>query len=61
MPSEPGIIQIGVQPEQLQELIEKIDIIALAKSLEYGENGYVYILDLDGNILKLFIVLRVIA
>ncbi|MFW6288110.1 MAG: hypothetical protein ACOC2J_05095, partial [bacterium] len=40
-----GIVQIGVQPEGLQELMDKIDIVALAGTVKYGNNGYVYILD----------------
>lgn len=50
--NESGIVQIGVHPEELQTLINKIDIATLARTKNYGKNGYVYILDLDGVVLS---------
>ena len=47
-----GIVQIGVQPKQLQALLDKINITRIAQNINYGENGYVYITNKDGNIIS---------
>ena len=47
-----GIVQIGVQPTALQELLDKINITRIASSINYGESGYVYITDQDGTIIS---------
>lgn len=47
-----GIVQIGVEPKTLQELYDQIDIVALARAEKYGNNGYVYVTDLNGKILS---------
>ena len=47
-----GIVQIGVQPENLQKIFDKIDVAALADSMKYGNNGYVYVTKLNGKILS---------
>lgn len=47
-----GIVQIGVQPENLQKIFDKIDVAALADSMKYGNNGYVYVTKLDGEVVS---------
>ena len=49
---ENGVVQIGVQPENLQKIFDKIDVASLADSMEYGKNGYVFITQLDGEIVS---------
>jgi methyl-accepting chemotaxis protein len=47
-----GIVQIGVEPSELQELIDRINIKNLAETKTFGKNGYITLLDLEGNILS---------
>ncbi len=47
-----GIVQVGVQPKALEEIFSKIDVRALANSMSYGENGYVFITRADGEIIS---------
>jgi methyl-accepting chemotaxis protein len=47
-----GIVQIGVQPEELQEILAKIDITRTAETTNYGKNGYVYITNNNGKIIS---------
>ena len=47
-----GIVQIGVHPNELQNLLNKINITRIAENINYGKNGYVYITDNDGIILS---------
>ena len=47
-----GIVQIGVQPTELQSLLDKINIKRIADNTTYGENGYVYITDKQGTIIS---------
>lgn len=49
---EPGIVQIGVQPEELQEILAKLDITRTAETTRYGSNGYVYITNKTGEIIS---------
>ncbi|SIR43804.1 methyl-accepting chemotaxis protein [Halanaerobium kushneri] len=49
---KPGIVQIGVQPEELQQILAKIDITRTAQTTKYGRNGYVYITNKSGNIIS---------
>ncbi len=49
---QPGIVQIGVEPRELEQILEKIDVNNVADSFKHGQNGYVFVTDLDGNILS---------
>ncbi|TDO94767.1 methyl-accepting chemotaxis protein [Halanaerobium saccharolyticum] len=49
---ESGIVQIGVQPAELQEILSKIDITRIAGTTKYGSNGYVYITNKNGEIIS---------
>lgn len=42
---KPGIVQIGLKPERLQQALEKSDIKAVAKDMILGTGGSVYIVD----------------
>lgn len=48
----PGVVQIGLRPQELQQLMEASDIQRLIENTRVGEGGYVYILGLDGVILN---------
>ncbi len=45
---EPGIVQIGLRPQELQQLIEVSDIQHLMENTRVGQGGYVYIVDSAG-------------
>lgn len=42
---EPGIVQIGLKPEKLQQTLESSDIKNVAKSIIFGKQGNVLIID----------------
>jgi len=48
---KPGIIQTGVNPNELSQILAKININKLARETKVGEKGYVIITDLQGNII----------
>jgi len=43
-----GVVQIGMEPEGMIQLMAKMDITGLLKSLRIGEEGYAYIADANG-------------
>ncbi|TCO70646.1 methyl-accepting chemotaxis protein [Marinisporobacter balticus] len=45
---QPGIVQIGVRPEVIEELMSKMDLQALVERINIGEDGSVFILDKNG-------------
>lgn len=47
-----GIVQIGVRPKELQEILAKIDITRTAETAKYGRNGYIYITNKNGEIIS---------
>lgn len=47
---KPGIIQIGVEPREIQELLSKMDMQDLAEKTHIGKSGYVGIVSRDGVI-----------
>ena len=49
---KPGIVQIGVQPEELRQILAKIDITQTAETTKYGSNGYIYITNQTGEIIS---------
>ena len=48
---QPGLVQIGVQPKELQELISQTSINSIIKNLQVGENGFACITDDKGVII----------
>jgi len=47
-----GIVQIGIKPEELQELVSRIDIGELTKRMKFGKEGYIFITDSAGDIIS---------
>ena len=45
---KPGLIQIGVTPKELQELMDRVNVTKIAKTTKVGKSGYVFILDKNG-------------
>jgi Methyl-accepting chemotaxis protein len=48
---KPGIIQIGVKPERLQQELEKADLKNLSQSYKFGQAGYIFIINKDTKII----------
>lgn len=47
-----GLVQIGVRPEVLEEMLSGTEIDTVLREIDFGENGYVYAIDAeDGSIL----------
>ena len=49
---KPGLVQIGIQPNELKELLNKVDVSNIANSTKFGEAGYAFIMDKDGNMIS---------
>lgn len=47
---EPGVVQIGIEPKAIQELLAQLDIQKSLENLEIGEGGYGLILNAEGII-----------
>lgn len=41
----PGLVQVGIQPEVLEEMLAGTQINVVLKSIEFGSNGYIYAVD----------------
>lgn len=49
---EKGFVQVGVRPEILENMLASTKIDKVLNDIDYGENGYVYAIDIsDGTIL----------
>ena len=49
---EKGLVQVGIQPEVLAEMLANTEIDVVLKDLDFGESGYIYAIDAsDGSIL----------
>lgn len=47
-----GFVQVGVQPEVLENMLSSTEIDVVLKDIDFGETGYVYAIDAgDGTIL----------
>lgn len=44
----PGIVQIGIEPRVVQELLDNLDVQKKIENLVIGENGFALIVDSDG-------------
>jgi len=49
---QPGIVQIGLEPKAIQDLLEKLDIQKTLEKLVIGDGGYGLIVDASGVIVK---------
>lgn len=47
---QPGIVQIGIEPKAIEELMSKIEVQGLVERTRIGEGGYAYIVDQNGII-----------
>ncbi len=47
----PGIVQIGIQPRELAELLSSASLQSLVEGMKVGESGYIYVLGPDGKAL----------
>ena len=41
----PGLVQVGIRPEILEETLANTEIDVVLKDMDYGENGYVFAID----------------
>lgn len=46
-----GLVQVGVRPEVLEEMLESTAIDAVLRDMEFGSNGYVYAIDPEEGVL----------
>lgn len=49
---KPGLVQIGITPDEMQKLMESIDINHITKEEKIGKDGYIYIMDSTGTIVS---------
>lgn len=49
---KPGVIQIGITPEEMQTLMDKVNIKQIGKESKVGKDGYVFIFDNTGTIIS---------
>jgi len=47
----PGVVQIGLEPKAVQELLKSLDIQSSIASLDIGNGGFGVILDENGTVL----------
>lgn len=45
----PGVVQVGIQPEILQNTLEGTSIDVVLNNIEFGDTGYIYAVDLDSG------------
>lgn len=46
-----GLVQVGVRPEVLEDMLASTAINVVLNDIDFGDKGYVYAIDADGNIL----------
>ena len=49
LPSGEGLVQIGVEPKELSELLAKSDLQHILENYPYQDGGYAYIISLEDN------------
>ena len=45
----PGVVQVGIQPEILQNTLEGTSIDVVLNNIEFGDTGYIYAVDLESG------------
>ncbi len=45
----PGLVQVGVRPEVLENMLAGMEISIVLKGMDYGEKGYVYAIDAENG------------
>ena len=46
----PGVVQIGIRPEAIEDMVEEMDIRHLIQNINVGDEGYAYIIGESGEI-----------
>lgn len=46
---EPGLVQVGIQPEILEDMLEGTEIDVVLSDFDYESNGYVFAIDIATN------------
>lgn len=46
-----GLVQVGVRPEVLEEMLAGTEISVVLKDIDFGENGYVYAVDAESGLI----------
>lgn len=47
---EKGLVQVGIRPEILEATLANTEIDVVLKDMEYGENGYVFAVDMESGL-----------
>ena len=47
---EKGLVQVGIRPEILEETLANTEIDVVLKDIDYGENGYVFAIDIESGL-----------
>lgn len=45
----PGLVQVGVRPEVLENMLAGTEIDVVLKDIDFGENGYIYAIDKESG------------
>lgn len=45
----PGLVQVGVRPEVLENMLAGTEIDVVLEGIDYGENGYIYAIDAENG------------
>ncbi len=45
----PGLVQVGVRPEVLEDMLAGTEIDVVLREIDFGENGYVYAIDRESG------------
>lgn len=46
-----GLVQVGVRPEVLEEVLAGTEISVVLKDIDFGENGYIYAIDAESGLI----------
>lgn len=46
-----GLVQVGVRPEVLEEVLAGTEISVVLKDIDFGENGYIYAIDEESGLI----------
>lgn len=46
-----GLVQVGVRPEVLEEVLAGTDISVVLKNIDFGKNGYIYAIDKNSGLM----------
>lgn len=49
---QPGLIQIGITPKELQALLDKVNVRKIAQEKKVGEDGFIFVFDRSGTVIS---------